>query len=93
MRTRIWKFFSKVNKSKSTQSLLGCSWKQAMAHIENQFKDGMTWDNYGKWHVDHVVPLAYASTIKEVEILCLYGNLQPLWAIDNFKKSDKYANP
>lgn len=49
----------------------------------------MNWDNYGKWHIDHIIPLASAKTEEEMCNLFHYKNLQPLWASDNFRKSDK----
>lgn len=76
-------------KSKTTIKLLGCSIECFYIHIENQFKDGMTWDNQGKWHIDHIVPLSSASTLEEKEKLFHYSNCQPLWAKDNLSKSDK----
>ena len=78
------------SKSKHTAELIGCSWEGLREHLENQFVDGMTWDNntfYG-WHVDHIIPLASAKTLEELESLCHYTNLQPLWAQDNLKKGD-----
>jgi hypothetical protein len=89
LRSRINKFFAKKNKSKKTIELLGCSFEQVFAHLESLFQPGMTWNNYGKWHVDHIVPLVSAKTIEEAEKLCNYNNLQPLWAIDNLTKSKK----
>ena len=60
-------------------------------HLESQFKVGMTWDNYGEWHIDHIKPLA-AFDIKDpaqVAEASHYTNLQPLWAMENFTKSKK----
>jgi hypothetical protein len=59
-------------------------------YIKSKFQEGMSWDNYSwsTWHLDHIVPLSSATTIKELEELSHYTNLQPLWAEDNFKKSD-----
>lgn len=68
---------------------LGCSWVELRIHLENQFKDGMSWDNYGDWHVDHIIPLASAQTKDEIIKLCHYSNLQPLWAFDNLSKGAK----
>lgn len=73
----------------STGKMLGCDWDQLKEHIESQFQDGMTWDNRGKWHIDHIVPLARAETIEQVEELCHYTNLQPLWAAENMSKGAK----
>ena len=76
----------------TTQSLLGCSYNEAKAHIEKQFKVEMGWHNRGEWHIDHIIPLASAKTEKELIDLCAYTNLQPLWAKENIIKSDKINN-
>jgi hypothetical protein len=59
-------------------------------HLEKLFKSGMNWDNYGKWHIDHVIPDIYFNYIstKDVEFKKSWdlNNLQPLWARDNIKK-------
>ena len=89
LRNRIRKFFVGVNKSKSTLALIGCSVEQAKSHLEVQFKPGMSWENYGKWHVDHKYPLSLAKSKEELEKLCHYSNLQPLWGGDNIRKSNK----
>lgn len=88
LRSRIWNFFKK-SKTKGTEQLLGCTFEEAKLYLENQFTEGMSWQNYGEWHVDHIIPLASANTLEEAEKLCHYTNLQPLWAIDNFKKGNK----
>ena len=88
LRNRIYQAFKyrKTNKDKSTSKLLGCSFECAKKHIEIQFDDKMNWKNYGKWHIDHIKPLAKAKTKKQLEDLCHYSNLQPLWAEDNLSK-------
>lgn len=68
---------------------LGCSWVELKSHLASQFKEGMSWNNYGDWHVDHVIPLASAQTKGELIKLCHYSNLQPLWAFDNLSKGAK----
>ena len=77
------------SKKSKTKEMLGVEWEILKKHIERQFTKGMSWDNYGKWHVDHIVPLASAKTEEEVIKLCHYSNLQPLWAKDNLSKNDK----
>ncbi len=80
-------------KCTGTNELLGCSWDELKLHLESQFSDGMTWDNYGLhgWHIDHIKPCAsFDLTIDSEQKKCFhYTNLQPLWAEDNWKKGDR----
>ena len=71
--------------------IIGCIPEYLKEHIENQFTDGMCWENYGLygWHIDHIIPLSSANTEDEIYKLCHYTNLQPLWAEENMKKSNK----
>jgi hypothetical protein len=73
--------------------LLGCSIDDARNHIERQFQSGMTWDNWAMhgWHIDHIIPIASFDLSDEAQQKqCFhYTNLQPLWALDNHRKSDK----
>ena len=91
MRTRLYEILTRYQYSKrgSVFKYLGCDINTLKAHLESQFKENMSWDNYGEWHVDHIIPLASAKNEDELIALCHYTNLQPLWAIDNLKKSDK----
>jgi hypothetical protein len=77
------------SKSSKTREMLGAEFELVKSHIEKQFSNGMSWDNYPDWHIDHIIPLASASTEEELIKLCHYTNLQPLWAKDNLDKSDK----
>jgi hypothetical protein len=79
-------------KAPGTTNLIGCSVEHLISHLESKFDCNMTWDNYGEWHVDHIKPCA-AFDLKDPQHQreCFhYSNLQPLWAQDNFKKSDNY---
>ncbi len=78
-------------KSARTHELLGADMAIVFSHLESQFHDGMTWENYGKWHVDHIIPCASFDLSKpEEQFKCFnYKNLQPLWAADNLKKHAK----
>lgn len=76
------------SKNTKTADTLGCSWELLKEYLESQFVNGMNWDNYGKWHIDHIKPLASANTEEEIYNLNHYTNLQPLWAEDNLRKSD-----
>jgi hypothetical protein len=91
LRNQVYKAFKKNNwiKDSPNAKLLGCSFDYAKKHLELQFSDGMSWSNYGEWHIDHIIPLASAKTKIEIEKLFHYTNLQPLWAKDNLKKGCK----
>ena len=70
---------------------LGCTIPELREHMKNQFTLGMSWDNYGKWHIDHRQPLASFELAdpEQVRNACHYTNLQPLWAIENHQKHAK----
>tara|TARA_R110000868_G_scaffold197522_1_gene443686 strand:+ start:303 stop:917 length:615 start_codon:yes stop_codon:yes gene_type:complete len=76
-------------RSQKTFDIVGCDPQFLKEHLENQFTDGMGWDNRSEWHIDHIIPLSSAKTEDEIYKLCHYTNLQPLWAEDNLKKSNK----
>jgi len=89
-RTGIAFRFMGYAKNTKTKEILGAEWEFVKVYMENQFTDGMSWSNYGEWHVDHIKPLSSAKTEEDLLNLCHYSNLQPLWAIDNIKKGSKY---
>lgn len=74
----------------ATQTILGCSFDYLKTYIEHKFVDGMSWDNRSEWHIDHIIPLSSGKTEEEIIALNHYTNLQPLWATDNLKKSNKF---
>lgn len=90
-RTKEFLNYKIYNKNSTIVSVIGCSPQYLKEHIEKQFKDGMSWDNYGYygWHIDHIIPLSSANTEEEVYQLCHYTNLQPLWAKENLSKGNK----
>lgn len=92
LRSRLYKALKGFSKSKSTKELIGCSIEELKIHIESQFTKGMTWENYGKWHIDHIKPCSlFNLTLKEEQEKCFhFTNLQPLWEEDNLRKSNKY---
>ena len=76
-------------KGSKTENILGCSFDNLKAHIESQFKSGMSWNNWGQWHIDHIMPVSMAKTEDEIIRLNHHRNLRPLWAHENLSKSDK----
>lgn len=79
-------------KTASSQNLLGYSAKELRAHLESQFEPGMSWDDRGAWHIDHVKPVSafIAEGIKDPQIINALSNLKPLWAKDNLAKGARY---
>jgi hypothetical protein len=94
IRCRIRETITNNSKRKTkSMELLGCSVKEAREHIEKQFKEGMTWNNYthDTWHIDHIIPCAsFDLSDPEQQKKCFhYTNLQPLWAKENMSKGAK----
>lgn len=95
-RTAVWQMLKEhnINKTNKTFALLGYAIEELMIHLEQQFIEGMTWENYGEWHVDHKKPMAlfkFTSTDDAgfKECWCL-DNLQPMWGKDNLSKGTRY---
>ena len=77
--------------------IVGYNIDDLMSRLQELFEDGMTFENYGEWHIDHIRPIASfdfsvapLETAKECWAL---SNLQPLWAIENIKKGAKWQSP
>jgi hypothetical protein len=79
----------------STMDLVGIDIKGLRAYLQSLFLEGMSWKNYGEWHVDHIVSIKhfkdnYDMSDPAIQRRCFhYTNLQPLWAIDNMSKGAK----
>lgn len=93
IRSRLHATLTKGEKSAATFTLLGYAVEQLRTHLERQFIGGMSWENYGEWHVDHIVPLAaftYRSPADdEFRAAWALSNLRPLWAEKNIAKGAK----
>lgn len=92
LRDRTRKSIIKEYKNTKTIDLLGASIDDVRKHIESLWQPNMSWQNHGikGWHIDHIIPLSSCKNEQDMIELCHYTNLQPLWAIDNLKKSDKF---
>lgn len=79
---------TKEEKTYKTEKLLGYNKLLLKSHIELQFKDGMSWDNYGEWHIDHKISISelYLNGVSDPAVINALSNLQPLWAADNLSK-------
>lgn len=73
-----------------THDLLGYSASDLKNHIESLFLPGMSWENRGDWHIDHIIPVSSFAPDTPISIINALSNLQPLWAEDNLIKSNKY---
>jgi len=91
LRSRLYMAIKNGQKAGSAIDDLGCSIEYLKKHLEKQFQPGMTWDNYGEWHIDHIRPLcSFDLTDRYYFIEAVHWtNLQPLWAIDNLKKGER----
>jgi hypothetical protein len=94
LRKRINSFvkLKNINKNNKTFELVGCSPEFLKEYLEKKFTENMSWENYGDWHIDHIIPLSSSKTEEEVYNLCHYTNLQPLWAHENLSKGSKILN-
>ena len=94
LRSRMRKTIRSQFKSDHSLSILGCSAQEWKIYLENKFTDGMSWENYGEWQIDHIVPCAsFDLTKEEYQRKCFhYTNTQPLWKHENYKKGCKISN-
>jgi len=84
-------------KSNHWETVVGYSINELKTHLEKQFKPGMTWDNYGEWHIDHKIPISAFNfkSINDIDFKKCWAlnNLQPLWKEDNFHKHITLEKP
>ena len=91
LRQRLCKAVKGGYKSGSAVADLGCSIEEFHSYLESKFKEGMSWDNHGEWEIDHIRPLCSFNLVNREELLqaCHYTNMQPLWKLENIRKSGK----
>lgn len=93
LRSRLNSAIKGAVQDQNTIEYLDCTIGELKVYLESKFQPGMTWDNHGDWHIDHIRPLSSfdLSNSQQIKEACNYKNLQPLWAIDNLRKSNKWA--
>jgi hypothetical protein len=89
LRHRLRDYLIGESRGKRTKDIVGLDKVEFKLYIQSKFVEGMSWDNYGKWHLDHIKPLCQAKDNEEALLLNHYTNLQPLWAEDNLRKNRK----
>lgn len=73
---------------------LGYTKEELKSHIESLFQDGMCWENYGEWEIDHIKPVKafWDEGVTDAKIVNALSNLQPLWKKDNRSKSSSWVD-
>ncbi len=96
--SRMMRYSLKNNRNKGGRhwgELVGYTIEQLKKHLEKQFQPGMTWENYGDWHIDHKTPMSVFNFTNpkhdDFKRCWALNNLQPLWAIENMSKSNKLS--
>jgi hypothetical protein len=89
LRHRLRDYLIGESRGKRTKDIVGLDKVEFKLYIQGKFVDGMSWENYGKWHLDHIKPLCQAKDNEDALLLNHYTNLQPLWAEDNLRKNRK----
>jgi len=84
---------NKLDKYTNYFNMVGYSAEQLKKHLEEQFTNGMNWENYGEWHIDHIKPISSfefdSSEDEQFKVCWSLDNLQPMWGIENIKKGNK----
>lgn len=97
MASNIWQSLRENKAGRGWESLVGYTVDQLKYHLEKQFKGGMGWNNYGEWHIDHIIPISAFNYIapEDMDFCKCWGlnNLRPLLKEDNLKKHNKLENP
>lgn len=81
-RTRLHHYLKGRHKAESTKAILGINLTGYKEYLEKQFTEGMSWDNWGEWEIDHIIPVSKGGSFH-------YTNTQPLWRKKNREKSNK----
>ena len=80
-------------KSARSVELVGYMPEDLICHLESLFETGMSWEDRGAWHIDHVKPVSkfLDEGVTDPKIINALGNLKPVWATDNLRKSNRWS--
>jgi 5-methylcytosine-specific restriction endonuclease McrA len=81
-RTRLHHFLKGKHKAEGTRTILGIDLTGYKEYLESKFTEGMSWENFGEWEIDHIIPVSKGGSFH-------YTNTQPLWMKENRQKSNK----
>jgi len=89
---QLLQFIKSVGGTKTgrTEELLGYTAEELKAHLEVLFKEGMTWDNQGDWHIDHIIPQSHFTSIDQMKECFALSNLKPEWGSWNMSKGNRF---
>ena len=92
-RKQLLHFIKRVGGTKTgkTEELLGYTAEELKNHLESLFKEGMTWENQGKWHIDHRIPQSYFTSIDQINECFALDNLKPEWGEWNMSKGNRFV--
>ena len=90
--SQLLQFIKRIGGTKTgrTEELLGYTVEELKNHLESLFKEGMTWENHGKWHIDHRIPQSYFTSIDQINECFALDNLKPEWAEWNMSKGNRF---
>ena len=93
MSTAIYKSLKGNKNGYHWETLVGYTLEQLKEYLESLFRPGMSWENYGEWHIDHIIPISLwkfsSPEDREFKQCWALANLQPLWWEDNIRKGNK----
>jgi hypothetical protein len=95
IRNIVYRMFKRISCKKTSHSYqyVGCTPGFLRNHIESLFKPGMTWENKGEWHIDHIIPLSLFPLKDDLSLMFIashYTNLQPMWGKENLSKHNSF---
>ena len=92
-RRQLLQFIKSVGGTKTgrTEELLGYTAEELKIHLESLFKEGMTWDNQGDWHIDHIIPQSHFTSIDQMRECFALSNLKPEWGSWNMSKGNRFV--
>jgi hypothetical protein len=89
--SQIYQSLKQDKSGRHWEDLVGYTLDDLKNKLESLFEEGMCWENYGTWHIDHCIPLSWFDEEHIMDAWSLW-NLQPLWGKENISKHNKYKS-